>query len=146
MTRIAIAFVAVLLASCTHDVNGLAIPGEIRSHTRFVVLHQQKDSRHLDAVVAELMRARGLDAVASSEEGPDYVVTYIDRWYWDMRTYLIDFRVDVREYGTNVLVATARSIQDSLGAMGRTHRSVIESVVDTLLAEPAPTGPGAAPP
>jgi hypothetical protein len=89
----------------------------------------------LDTTLIEILRARGLDAVSSPVEAPDYVISYIDRWSWDMRMYLIDFRVDVRDYGTNVLVATARSVQDSLGALGRTHRSVIESVVEILLGD-----------
>ena len=73
-------------------------------------------------------------------EPADFVVTYIDRWFWDMRTYLIDFRIDVRDAESGRLLATARSYQSSLAAMGHTYQDVIRRTVEALVkGPPAPS-------
>jgi len=91
------------------------------------------DTHDLDEVVADALVRHGLNATTAEPATYDYRVTYIDRWYWDMRMYLIDFRIDVRDAETNVLVATARSFQTSLAALGRRREDIIEDAVRVLL-------------
>ena len=60
-------------------------------------------------------------------------MTYVDRWYWDMRLYLLDFTVQVRDVKTGTVLGFGKSYQDSRAAMGMTYRDVIERAVDQLL-------------
>lgn len=113
--------------------NGLRLPDEARQRTTLVVQHQPKDERRLDRVLVEVLRARGLDAVLAEEGRAGLRVTYLDRWYWDFRMYMVDFRVDVRDPETEALLATGRSYQTSMVAMGETFRSVIERAVDAMM-------------
>ena len=131
--RVALTAVSLLLGACTHATSGLEIPLAIRNDARFVVLPQANDERALDETIAEILRENDLDAEASPVPAPDYVVTYTDRWYWNLRTYLIDLRIDVREYGSNVLIATGRSFQDSPATAGRSERDIIADAVEILL-------------
>jgi hypothetical protein len=99
----------------------------------FYVEHQPQDERGLDQVVAMALRKHGLNAVTDVAQTADFKVTYIDRWQWDMRMYLIDLRIDVREADTGVLIATGRSYQTSLSAMGRDHNDIVRATVDVVV-------------
>ena len=140
MSRIALALAVALTIGCTRSmVDGFALPVEARQGGgTFAVYHQPDDGRRLDLIIVRVLRERGLNAVSGPSPEADYSVTYIDRWYWDMRMYLTDLRIDVRHADTNVLLATGRSYQDSFSAMGETHESVIEKAVDVLIAGAAP--------
>jgi hypothetical protein len=113
---------------------GFHLPSEARQKgIVFSVKHQPKDERRLDKAIAAVLQSRGIDAVTDPEVPADYVVSYVDRWYWDMRMYLVDLRIDVREPENDVLVATGRSYQTSLAALGSSHQDIIEKVVDVII-------------
>ena len=99
----------------------------------FRVEHQAADERRLDRQIAGELRRRGFQVVEDPNASVDYRVTYIDRWYWDMRMYLIDLRIDVRDAESGVLVGTGRSYQSSLAAMGQTHTDIIQKTVGVLI-------------
>lgn len=138
MRRMLVALLATLSVACVSQsaLDGFQLPVTAREPgVTFAVRHQPQDKRRLDQIIADTLRARGLKVVPENAN-PEYIVSYIDRWQWDMRNYLIDLRIDVRDSQTNVLVATARSYQTSLSAMGETHRSIVERTVDVLLSGP----------
>jgi len=138
--RIFLLLPVLIVAACA-STSGTPLPGANRdaSATYYVENHGE-DERHLEDLIAEVLRARGLDAMGGSaaERPPSatYLVRYIDRWYWDMRMYLIDFTIEVRDPQTNKMLGFGQSYQDSLAAMGMTYRDVIERAVDELLARP----------
>jgi hypothetical protein len=114
------------------SLDGFQLPRDAREPGRtFAVRRQVNDKRNLDQLIGERLQRLGLELASNAEEA-DYVVSYVDRWYWDMRNYLIDLRIDVREARTNVLVATGRSYQTSLAAMGQRHESIIDRTLRIL--------------
>jgi hypothetical protein len=136
-----IALAAVAWIGCETSLDGFPLPREARDRgATFTVQHQVKDKRQLDRVIARRLQQRGLELVSSTADA-DYVVSYVDRWYWDMRNYLIDLRIDVRDAKTNVLVATGRSFQTSLGAMGETPETLIDRTLDVVVNGVSPTRP-----
>ena len=137
MWRVVLCLFACAACSSLSSLDGFPMPREMRDPGKtFRVIHQPKDGRNLDHAIASVLRRRGLDVATDASAQTDYVVSYIDRWYWDMRMYLIDLRIDVRDARTNQLVASARSYQSSLAAMGATHQSIIERTVSVLLYGP----------
>jgi hypothetical protein len=128
-----------LLCACAAPslVDGRRLPSEAwREGAVFCVEHQPRDGRNLHQTIAAVLRSRGLRAVTDPALPADYEVRYIDRWDWDVRMYLIDLRIDVRDAKSGVLVATGRSYQSSMAAMGSTHRDVVRRAVDVLVAGP----------
>jgi hypothetical protein len=103
----------------------------------FYVENHGKDERQLEQVIAGALQARGLDATGGAKgQGPenvDFLVSYEDRWAWDMRTYLRLIQIDVRDAKSGEIVATSRSYQDSLTAMGKTYQQIIERTTHQLL-------------
>jgi hypothetical protein len=127
---------AIFWMGCSYtSLDGLRMPAA-PSEAVFFVRNHGADERQLDSAIADALQRHGLNATAEETETYDYLVTYIDRWQWDMRNYLIDLRIDVRDAKSNVLVGTARSYQTSLSAMGETHEEIIEEVVRVLLQGP----------
>ena len=137
MSRLLCVGFALILAGCAglSSLDGLRIPETVRPGAVFVVDHQPEDGRGIDGVIVTALRSHGIEAVKRGQDSGtgDYVVSYIDRWYWDMRTYMVDLRIDVRESASKVLVASARSYQTSLAAMGNTYQEVVQKAVDVLV-------------
>jgi hypothetical protein len=132
--RLVLAFVALFFVSCSYaSLTGFQLPEEDQAGKRFYVIHQPNDNRRIDHILAQALLTRGFDVASDLSESPDYVVTYIDKWAWDMRTYLVDFRLDIRDAETNLLVGTGRSFQTSLDAMGHTYGEIAKSALDAAL-------------
>jgi hypothetical protein len=127
----------VFLAGCVGNATGqLSLPKEqVRASSYFVQRHD-RDSRDLAATIAQAMRARGLNATSGT--APDkpadvaYVLTYTDKWMWDMRMYLHDLRIDLRDNRDQSIVGYGQSMQSSLKAMGQTHEDVVNRALDSL--------------
>ena len=127
----------ILVMGCAHT-SGSRLPDSDRSASSiYYVENHGDDDRHLELIVAELLRERGLKAAAGSAatRPPDaeYLVTYEDRWYWDMRLYLLRFTIRISDAKTGEILGFGDSYQDSLAAMGLTHKDVIERAVNELL-------------
>jgi hypothetical protein len=126
-----------LVSGCVGSTAGQMIPDDplVKSGTYYVEKHE-KDGRDFASMIAERMRARGLPAssgtFAERPEEFDYLVTYVDRWMWDMRMYLSDLRIDVRDRRDSSLVGFGQSSQSSLKAMGKSHDDVIEAALNEL--------------
>jgi hypothetical protein len=69
-------------------------------------------------VIADQLTLRGLQATTGPEgaapKDADAIVTYRDKWQWDMAMYMIELTIYVREPQTDVLLATGKSLHTSL--------------------------------
>ena len=76
-----------------------------------------KDSHDLASTIAQYMQKHGLQATAGVESARPadvaHVVTYVDKWMWDMRMY-------------------GESMQSSLKAMGQTHEDIVNNALDKM--------------
>ena len=108
---------------------------------RYFVVRHEKDERDLASIVVEALRERGIEARAGSlaEATPDvdFILTYSDRWSWDMRMFLALFRLEVRSPHFREL-HFVESAQSSLAALGKKYEAIVERSVDELFDGPAP--------
>ena len=138
--RLGLGLVALALVGCVGNTSGqLALPKEQAQTATYFVQRQDKDSRDLAATIAHAMQTRGLKATSgnAAERPADaaYVVTYVDKWMWDMRMYLYDLRIDLRDARDQSILGYGQSMQSSLKAMGQTHEDVINRALDQLFAK-----------
>jgi hypothetical protein len=88
-----------------------------RYETYYVVWHA-KDERHIDEIIRDEMQVLGINAQSGPpDQQPveiDVVVTYEDRWMWDMSNYLMTLTLDFHDSKSNVLLATGQSYRPSL--------------------------------
>ena len=103
------------------------------SYKTYYVARHERDKSNVAGMIAEDLRRRGLEA----EFGPErsalreekVVVTYEDRWAWDITTYMLSLKVDFRDAKTDELLASVQSYRPSL------QRRSPEEMVREVLAE-----------
>lgn len=112
----------------------LSIPPEVAATGVFYVEQSKTDSRNLDAIISARMQARGLTAQSGPVAPPNvnYVVTYQDKWAWDMRMYLLDMRIELRDAKDRSILGFGDSFQTSLSAMGKSYADVVDTALNEL--------------
>jgi len=129
--------VAAALGGCVANKAGnLSISKEVADQSTYYVERQPKDEHNLAATIAQRMQARGLKATAEQAGAArpqcDYIVSYTDKWMWDMRMYLYDLRIDLRDANDQSVVGFGQSMQSSLEAMGKSYEDIIDIALDEL--------------
>lgn len=107
------------LVSCSTALKVDPVAAEYRQLSlKYFVENHGKDKRRLDKVIASKLLERGYDVSSGYKSkrpsNVDILITYDDRWQWDMSNYLIHMRIDLRDPETNVLLGTGSSYQTSL--------------------------------
>lgn len=84
----------------------------------YYVVHFAPDDRGIQEVIAAALRKRGLQATSGSEgdapKDAQVIVTYEDKWMWDMTMYMIELSIYFREPQTGRLLAMGTSHHTSL--------------------------------
>lgn len=126
-----------LLGGCTSIDTQVDHTQDLAGRQRWFVIANANDSRGLDRLLANTLRARGLTA----ESGPrtmmpdntQAAVTYQDSWTWDFGDRLMYLQVSVRDARTDRLVGTA---QYRVKIPGRQPPSeIIFDLLDRLFAD-----------
>lgn len=97
----------------------------------YYVVHQPKDTHGLDQMIKDRLVKRGYSATIGEEQAPPYradaVVTYVDKWQWDMTMYLLELTITIRNPTNNFPLATGNSFHTSL------TRKSPEEMVDEVM-------------
>lgn len=129
--------IALLLGGCVGSTAGqMTLSTDAARQGVYFVERNAADERDLATQIADKMRARGLNATAgvAGQKPADctYVVKYVDRWMWDMRMYLADLRIELRDARSFSIVGYGQSSQSSLKAMGQTYSDVMDAALNQL--------------
>lgn len=75
-----------------------------------------EETAQISAFIADDLRHRGYVVTTSAEKatGVDAVVTYVDRWMWDMSMYLLELTIMIRDPITDFPLATGNAMYTSL--------------------------------
>ena len=104
--------------------------GVTKLRTFYVRKHADDDYKLGEEIAAQLqqMGYRATSGTAQSPPGHvDAVVSYMDRWIWDMTMYMLSLDVQLREPGSDTILATAKTVRSSL-----VRKSQQEMVRETL--------------
>lgn len=74
------------------------------------------DNRYINLLIADNLREKGY-VVSTGEgkiEGVDAIITYRDKWQWDITMYMIELTITVRDPKTDFPLATGNSYHTSL--------------------------------
>jgi len=84
-------------------------------------------------LIAEKFRANGFTVTADPEPAtqPDAVVTYVDRWMWDITMYMLELTITLREPKTDFPLANGNSFHTSLSR--KSPKEMVDEVVDNIL-------------
>jgi hypothetical protein len=125
---------ALLSASgCSNRATVTLSPGtELSQLKSYYVVHQPKDTHDLHNLIRDRIVKEGLTATAGPElpqssYQADSVITYVDRWIWDITLYLLELTVTLRDATNNFPLAVGNSYHTSL------TRKSPEEMVDEVM-------------
>lgn len=100
----------------------------------FYVQNFAPDKRGLEKIIAEKLNAFGFNATSGVSPTPsapvDVLVTYQDRWMWDITNYMIEITIEFHDPESNFTFASGRSYRTSLAR--KDPEVMIEEVLQDL--------------
>jgi len=124
------ALVATTGCAVNHATASLMPEADLGKVKSVYVVKTPQDGRGVDELIKKDLAKRGYKVEGGAEQTPPYktdaVVTYIDKWMWDITMYMIELTVTVRD-PANFPMATGNSLHTSL------TRKSPEEMVDEVL-------------
>ena len=108
-------------------------PATLTSLKTMYVSKLDADGRGINVLIADKLRTRGY-TVATGTDKPtnvDALVTYNDKWMWDITMYMIELTITIRDPKNNFPLATGNSFHTSLTRKSPTE--MVDEVVDNIL-------------
>lgn len=96
------------------------------------VIKLEADGRGIDGLIADKLRTRGLTVTTGAEkpENVDALVTYKDKWMWDITMYMLELTVTIREPKTEFPLGTGNSFHTSLTRKSPTE--MVDEVIENI--------------
>jgi hypothetical protein len=127
-----------VFAGCATQSVSHAPGAELGSLKTFYVQKLAADQRGIEQLFVKQLNAWGYTATAGAAEKPatpvDAIVTYQDRWAWDITMYMIRLNVQIRDAQTGAIVANAESMRPSLER--RDPPEMVKEVLQAALKRP----------
>ena len=96
------------------------------------VVHDPEDGRRIDKVIVEQLTRMGLQATSGDDKRKDVdaLVTYVDKWMWDITMYMIELTIVVRDPSNDFPLATGNSYHTSLTR--KSPQEMVEEVTSNI--------------
>jgi hypothetical protein len=129
------AMLLLALTGCAVNRAGATVDPTARLDTlkTFHVKHLPADGRGIDQLIATNLRSRGYSVTTDGQVKPelvDAVVTYEDRWMWDITMYMVELTVVLRDPPSDFGLATGNSFHTSLSRKSPT--AMVDEVVGNI--------------
>ena len=126
--------VLLLTTGCASSLQAKKMPGTDLSKLKtFYVQKLAADGRGIEQVIANRLTYMGFTAASGASETPsspvDAIVTYQDKWMWDITMYMLQLSIQLRDPQTRMVLAIGDSMRTSL------IRKSPEGMVDEVLTE-----------
>jgi len=93
----------------------------------------EPEDKQTYSLIVDKLRGKGVNVTAGAEATPpgvDAVVTYVDKWMWDITMYMLELTVVIREPNTNFPLATGNSLHTSLTRLS--PKEMVDEVIDNI--------------
>ncbi len=103
---------------------------------KFYVVRFGPDNRGTNRLITNQLNIMGYEATTGPEDKApncvDVVVTYQDKWRWDIKMYMLELDITFRNPKTNSLLAVGNSYHTSLSrkSPGRMVREVLNNIFE----------------
>ena len=128
-----LACLALQLSACATLESTKAPDANLKALKSFYVVQETGDDHGIDKLIATRLTGMGYSATCGEAPQPasrvDAIVTYQDRWMWDITMYMIKIDVQLHDGESGAVVAKAQSMRPSL------QRKSPESMVQEVLGE-----------
>ncbi len=124
-------FLALSLAACASMQASKAPSADLSKIKTVYVQKLEGDGYGVYQVITDQLNVLGFTATTGTSDYPpepvDAIVTYVDRWMWDLTMYMIRLNIQIRDGKTRAILASGESYRPSLQ-----RRSKEEMVAETL--------------
>lgn len=131
MSLLAVALMAMNLTACANRATARVEPtADLKSLKTVHVVKVPDETAGISTLIADDLRRRGYSVTTSTEKPTtrtDAIVTYVDKWMWDITMYLLELTVTIREPQSEFPMATGNSLHGSL-----TRKSPSEMVDEVM--------------
>ena len=129
-----LAFLAVSLAACA-TLQATKAPSADLSKIKTVYVQKlEGDGYNVYQVITARLIATGFKATTGASADPpepvDAIVTYVDRWMWDITMYMIRLNIQVRDGKTRAILASSESYRPSL--QRRSKENMVAETLDAI--------------
>ncbi len=131
-----LATLALLFGGCVSTkLESTITPGSAISKLKsFYVVHLAKDERNIDKIIVNQLKTMGFEATSGEAATPpapvDAIITYQDKWMWDITMYMIELNTQVRNPENNLTMATGHSFRTSLAR--RSPEEMVKEVLEKI--------------
>jgi hypothetical protein len=94
-----------------------------------------KDEHGTDKLIADNLKARGYQVSVGDEPtgSVDAMVTYVDKWFWDITMYMLELTIQIRDPKTDYPLATGYSMHTSLTRLA--PPAMVDEVLGNIIKE-----------
>ena len=127
---LAIILMALSLVGCANRATARVDPSsDLKTLKTMHVVKIPNETAGISTLIADDLRKRGYTVSESSEKATtaDAIVTYVDRWMWDITMYLLELTITIRDAKTEFPMASGNSLHGSL-----TRKSAPEMVEEVM--------------
>jgi|ERR1044071_789997 hypothetical protein len=126
------------LSGCVSNKNATIMPGaNLGPIKNYYVVHLPADDRKVNQLIAEDLTRRGFQAsTGEANDAPltaEALVTYYDKWMWDITMYLLQLDIQIRNPKTQAPLATGIAMHSSLGR--RSPPEMVKEVLDEIFSK-----------
>jgi hypothetical protein len=130
-----LASVALLSGCATAQLHSDVATGtDLNAIKKIYVERLPKDERGVEKLIAEHLTALGKTATsgekANAPADVDAIITYQDKWMWDITMYMIELNVQLRNPKTEISLATGHSLRTSL--VRKSPREMVAEVLNDI--------------
>jgi hypothetical protein len=110
---------SVLSGCAVNHATATVTPGtDIKAMKSFYVVKNPDPKDITGQLITDYLSGKGYTATMGPEQKPPYdadaVITYVDKWFWDITMYMLELTINVRNPTDNFPVATGNSFHTSL--------------------------------
>ncbi len=131
--RILLGLTLVLLGGCVNSTARVETqPHNLAGKEVLHVRHFPPDSHNVDKLIASELRQLGFRATSgeSPPDDVDAIVTYVDKWRWDMSMYMLALAIKIRDPDTDFPIAEANSYHTSLSR--KSPDDMVQEVLENI--------------
>jgi len=129
-----LSFIAVITTGCAvNRATGSVDPSANLTSLKTMYVKKIPADDSTYALIADKLRSKGVTVTTGSDAAPsnvDAVVTYIDKWMWDITMYMLELTITIRDPKTDFPLATGNSFHTSLTRLS--PKEMVEEVVDNI--------------
>jgi hypothetical protein len=128
-----------MLAACANHQSArlLRDADDLSGSSRYYVARFQPDERGINRLIRDDIATRGYEVTTGPEAmmppDTDVLVTYWDKWMWDITMYMIELDITLHDADTGDPLAVGNSMHASLTRLS--PEEMIKEVLDNIFAE-----------